>query len=431
MNRRAFWRQAALGATALSMPTTDLFAQEPSANSGDEAVALRKRIVEALADSNATISGVDFFGVHVDAERRFSYTVQEHRQHAFIQLRAGAHVGWAEANLGYNNEHPNVSVEKRVWRMHWFAELLGMTLAEALEHLETSREKHDYRQLEYAEMALLDLAGRALDRSCLELLELSGRNPIPGVYCILSDQVDVVAKKAANAQEQNLRSHLKVKLYGDRETDLAVVRAARKVIGSDAYLIGDVNFGYRRTQTDESIDKIAGSLIRLREAGLDGCEDPAAMSQSQWVRLQHLVGTLDLVPDAPLRPAWKAADQISAEMGRVFNMHPACMGSLIELATLGRRIQSWGKRLMVGDSSLVGPACSTWQQLAIGLQADWVEAIEKPQENDVLQQCLLDQCTIRTDSGRFALKEASPGFGMQIDEGRLRQLAYDTYSIST
>lgn len=105
------------------------------------------------------------------------------------------------------------------------------------------------------------------------------------------------------------------------------------------------------------------------------------------------------------------------------------MGSLIELVALGRTIKSWGKRLMVGDSSLVGPACPAWQQLAIGMGADWVEAIEKPQENNVYQQCLKGTPMGRTADGRIALENALPGFGTQFDSKRLGELAFEVYSI--
>jgi L-alanine-DL-glutamate epimerase-like enolase superfamily enzyme len=110
-------------------------------------------------------------------------------------------------------------------------------------------------------------------------------------------------------------------------------------------------------------------------------------------------------------------------MGRTFNMHPACMGSVMETVSLGRLIQSWDRKLMVGDASLVGPACPAWTQMAIGLGADWVEAIEKPQENDVFQRCLLKNPVGRTPDGRFFVRESLPGWGIEIDEAKLRQLA--------
>ena len=91
------------------------------------------------------------------------------------------------------------------------------------------------------------------------------------------------------------------------------------------------------------------------------------------------------------------------------------MAALQPLAARIDDNQGHGKKLMVGDASLVGPACSAWQQLAIGLGANWVEAIEKPQENDVFQRCVLRNPVERAPDGRFALKEKRPR-KPQIDE---------------
>lgn len=428
MIRRDFLKRAGVGVTALSVFPARLRAEDDKRSSADASL-LWKRITDAASDSQAKIEGIEFYGIHVNAERRFSYTVEKHRQHAFVRFAAGEHSGWAEANLGYNKDHPNVPLAKRVWRMGWYKDLVGKTVAEALEYLQASRQKHDYRQLEYAEIGLLDLAGRLLGRPTLDLLELASREPIPGVYCILSDQPQIVIREAERALSQKLNSHLKVKLYGNIATDLKVVRAARKVIGPNAYLIGDVNYGYRREQMQNGLEEIASPLLQLRDVGLSACEDPAALSVAQWSELQETVGKLDLVPDVPLRPAWEASENIRPEMGQVFNMHPACMGSLIDTVALGQEIKSWGRRLMVGDSSLVGPACLVWQQVAIGLGADWVEAVEKPQENQVFQECAVNKSLGRSESGQVIMVGDHPGFGTHFDLGKLRGSAFEVISV--
>ncbi|MEM1060940.1 MAG: enolase C-terminal domain-like protein [Planctomycetota bacterium] len=235
--------------------------------------------------------------------------------------------------------------------------------------------------------------------------------------------------RAADAALTKLVGRLKCKLYGDVGTDVAVIEAARNVVGDETYIVGDVNGGYRRKQSEDSVAAIAAALVDLHAAGLTACEDPAYMTPSQWAEVQRLVGGLDLLPDVPVRPAWKAARQINPNMGRVFNMHPACMGSAIEVVTLGRMIQGWGKRLMVGDSSLVGPACPAWQQIAIGLGADWVEAVEKPQENDVYQRCRTAAPTGRTPDGLFAYEAERPGFGTDLDADALHELSLATVTL--
>ena len=416
MNRRVFLAAATAAPFFLGAAKIDR-----------KATTMLDSIISRLKNRDAKIDAVEFFGISVDAERRFSYTVQRHRQHAFIRIATDKHSGWGEANLGTQDKAK--PFDKHVWRMKWYKEFIGKTVSESLQMLFDQRDQRAYRELEYAEMALLDLAGRLIGKPTVELLQLNGRDPVPGLYCILSDDPVAVKEGAKKALEQNLRTHLKVKLYGKRDVDVAVVDAARTVYGKDAYIVGDVNYGYRREASEESLDDIRDSMLALRKVGLSACEDPAALTSEQWIDLQKQVGQLDLVPDVPMRPSWKARETTNKEMGRVFNMHPACMGSIIETVLLGKIIKSWDRRLMVGDSSLIGTACPAWQQIAIGLNADWCEAIEKPQENKVFQQCLLTNPVSQTDDGKFALPNPLPGFGIELDLEKLKQRSYATLSL--
>ncbi|MCU0780624.1 MAG: mandelate racemase/muconate lactonizing enzyme family protein [Akkermansiaceae bacterium] len=390
-----------------------------AADTGNSAVMAG--VMNALEGRDAKIASITAYAIPVDAERRFSYGVQKGRLHVFIRFTAGDHHGWTEFNA--SRAIPEEKIPGYLAsQLKWYGELKGLSVAEALKAV-VARRPQGVRELEAAEMAVLDLAGQLTGKPTIKLLGLTGQEPVPGVFCILSDDPAQVEKLAKLALEQKLSTHIKVKLYGKVTTDLAVIRAARKVIGPDAFLVGDVNGGYRPEQTDEDIKPIADALRQLHAAGLSACEDPAYMTVTQWEALQAAVGGLALLPDVPVRPAWSAPRQIRPGMGRIFNMHPACMGSVMETVSLGRLIQSWDRKLMVGDASLVGPACPAWTQMAIGLGADWVEAIEKPQENDVFQRCLLKNPVGRTPDGRFFVRESLPGWGIEIDEAKLRQLA--------
>lgn len=75
---------------------------------------------------------------------------------------------------------------------------------------------------------------------------------------------------------------------------------------------------------------------------------------------------------------------------------------------------------MVGDDSLVGPACTAWQQLAIGVGADWVEAIEKKEDSALYNDCTIASPTKKMSNGYYALNE-TPGFGLVLDEERLKK----------
>ena len=388
---------------------------------GPEAVSVRNHVLSTLAPITARIETVEIYGIPVDAERRFSYEVQKSRWHLFIRFGSGSHSGWAEMNIGEGR--PGLTLEERARRVLWFRQLKGMTPAEALGFLCENRERLGRGELEAAEMALLDLSGRLIGKPTAEILTLAGNTPVPGLFCVLTDDPEKVKAEARRSLEQGFRTHIKVKLYGKPAVDAAVVRAAREVMGPQAYIGGDVNMGYRHELSEVPVDDIVEALLALRAAGLDACEDPAHMSNRQWAEVQRRVSPLALIPDEPLRPAWRSRLSLDPAMGGIYNMHPNCMGSLIETVELGRVIRQAGKKMMVGDSSLVGPACPAWQQIAIGLGADWVEAVEKPQENDVFSRCVRRNPVSRDSDGRFVVLEPRPGFGVEIDLEKLKSLA--------
>ena len=120
-----------------------------------------------------------------------------------------------------------------------------------------------------------------------------------------------------------------------------------------------------------------------------------------------------------MRPSWKGIETILPGMGRIFNLHPSTMGSFKHTALLADKIHHIGARVMIGDDSLVGPACSAWQQIAIGTGASWVEAIEKKEDSELYMKCILKSPTMKQANGFYALKPA-PGFGLELDEKRLR-----------
>jgi L-alanine-DL-glutamate epimerase-like enolase superfamily enzyme len=220
-----------------------------------------------------------------------------------------------------------------------------------------------------SELALIDLRGKLTGRSAAELLVLDGRKPVPGVFVILSKDPDNVREKTAAAIASNRDKYIKVKLFGDTETDRAVVSAVRSLASRErCFLIGDVNCGYSDA-LDFSLEKLGIQLIMLQTAGLDACEDPAEMSFSDWVGLQKFVDPLPLISDYTMRPARKALRTMLPGMSKIYNIHPDTMGSVFDAVALAEKIKADGASLMIGDDSLIGPGCTAWQQLAIGLGA--------------------------------------------------------------
>lgn len=354
----------------------------------------------------------------VNATKKFSFGTWTSRQHVIVSIKAGGETGFGENIISVN--HPDISLEE--WSS-WLRELVGLSVSSALIYLRDRLDCWQDRMTEMTEMCLIDLSGKLNKKNALDLLGISGTAPVYGVYVILSDDPDFVEQKVRYAISAKKTRFIKVKLFGNEELDCKIIRKVRNYLSrGETFLIGDVNCGYRPQGTEKALSDITASLRHLYEAGLDACEDPAYLERDEWVQLQSAVHPLSLIPDYPMRPSRKAKEMIVKGMGDIYNIHPGSSASIIDAVSLAKQIKRLGAKLMIGDDSLVGPGCTIWQQLAVGLSADWVEATEKELESDFYYSCVT---SIPTDSRRNPISpdRKSFGFGIYLDENRLEKMA--------
>ncbi|TBN02928.1 hypothetical protein EYD45_10250 [Hyunsoonleella flava] len=363
------------------------------------------------------ITKIEIFRYDINIPRYFSWGTWHNRQHLFIKISAGDFYGWTETPASKNN--PNF--KPTAW-VEYLKQFKGLTIGEAQKLLASEQilgSKRSLKMLESMDMALLDLSGRLQNKPAIDLLGLNGLSAVPGLYCILDKDEKKVREEAEKSIEQNLGHHMKFKMYGDEKVDMKLLKTIRGVLGDEAVVISDVNKGYKKWKSLEELQSI---LNRFKENGLGAIEDPAHLRTNQWIQLQEMVGDLTLIPDAPLRPAWKGLKSIHPGMGRIFNLHPSTMGSFKDTVDLANKVKEMNAKVMIGDDSLVGPACSAWQQIAIGAGATWVEAIEKNEESQLYLECLKSKPTKKEANGYYSMKPIA-GFGVELDTDRLEKVS--------
>ena len=366
---------------------------------------------------NEKITKIEIFRYDINIPRYFSWGTWHNRQHLFIKISTGDFYGWTETPASKNNP----DFKPTAW-VKYLEQFKGLTLGEAQKLLASEQvlgSKRSLKMLESLDMALLDVLGRLQNKSAVELLGLTGTNPVPGLYCILDKDEKKVREEAEKSIEQNLAHHMKFKMYGDEKVDMKLLKTIRDVLGDEAVVISDVNKGYKKWK---SLDELKGILDRFSANGLNAIEDPAHLKPKQWIQLQEMVGDLNLIPDAPMRPAWKGIKTMKPGMGHIYNLHPSTMGSFTHTAQLAKKVKEIGAKVMIGDDSLVGPACSAWQQIAIGVDATWVEAIEKKEDSKLYLECLQSTATKKEANGYYSFKP-KPGFGLELDTKRLKKVS--------
>ncbi len=370
------------------------------------------------AVSGEWIEQIELFRYDIDIPRHFSWGSWYNRQHLFMRISSGSFSGWSETPAAKNNP----DFDPGEWA-GYLSTFKGLSLAEARRCLaawQVPGTEVRSRKLELMDMGLLDLEGKLLGKPAVDLLGLDRRAPIPGLYCILDKDVGQAREEAERSRDQNLGHHLKFKMQGEVDLDRELLRVVREVLGQKSVVIADVNKGYKSWKT---LDELAKILYAFGEEGLDGVEDPALLETDQWIALQDQIGDLALIPDYPMRPAWEGLKRIRPGMGRTYNLHPSTMGSFEALARLAGRIREIGAEVMIGDDSLVGPACSAWQQIAVGLGACWVEALEKKEDSAAYRKCLM-QASTRLDEKGFVRFDPLPGFGIELDVDELKSVCH-------
>lgn len=362
------------------------------------------------------IDEINLFLINVTKERNFSFGVWKNRQHVMFNIKGANHIGWGETKVSNNQ----LDFDLADWSKA-FKKLKGMKLGEAIEEVRNQFFTSQWRPTitEGLLMTLYDLMGKVENQPTVKMWGLEGQAPVPAIFCILEKEEEMVINQAQIAIDQNMYRYVKIKMFGDFKQDKKNIGALREFLGPDSFILGDPNRGYKYIK---DLKKLSEIMIALHEAGMDGVEDPSSLTKEELIYLQANVGKLSIVPDHIMRPAAKSIKYFDNRMGNYFNLHPKCMGTFTEINDICKMIRASDKGIMIGDSSLIGAACTFWQQIAIGNQASWVEAMEKPQEQDIFLRCVLQKATHLNKEGKVSAN-FKPGFGLKVDEQKLISLA--------
>lgn len=362
-----------------------------------------------------TIQSLQLFKINISAERKFSFGTWTSRQHVFVQVKTKNHTAWAENIISTNR--PKISLED--WAE--FSKVYkDKTLTEAWQLTRAKIGLWPDKYLELIEFAIIDLLAKEENQNALDYLKLPGRSPVPTVFVLLTDSLEEIKAGTKTASNRGY-SHLKVKLFADHDLNKKIIRSVRAV-NPELYLIGDVNCGYENSGSEDSLEALRSNLQDLSDLGLDACEDPAYLYIEEWEWVQSSLDKLSLIPDYPMRPSRDSIHQIHSQMGQIFNIHPGSCGSVVDGIRLGQKTHAMDRGLMIGDDSLIGPACSLWQQLAVGLSAQWVEVVEKDGDSDGYRKAVISLPT-KLQDGKIHYAPQCTGFGLELDEEKLRQEA--------
>ncbi len=289
-------------------------------------------------------------------------------------------------------------------------------LAPAVVGEDPSRITHLVRKLDMAldgveeakagiEMALWDIAGKALGVPVYQLLGGKVRERIPLSYSIPFGEPEAMAALAAEKVRAGHRT-IKVKVGSESPArDIAAVRKIRDAIGPDVKLRVDGNMGWPNA-------KHAVGIIRRMECfDLELVEQPLpAHDLAGMAEIRRAIG-VPLMADESVRGPISAMQTIRAEAADIANVYVTEAGGLLNASRIFSMCEAAAIPCMIGSMPEFGIGTAAQIHLGVampnlGPDSDTCGVLYH--EEDLLVRPL------RIEDG-FAYPPEGPGLGIEID----------------
>lgn len=262
------------------------------------------------------------------------------------------------------------------------------------------------------DLALHDLAGKVAGKSLHQLWGKPRRGSVELSWTVNATSLEAVEASVAEGQRLGYR-HFNVKVAPDPAFDLEVVRLVRAA-APDGFLWTDANTGYDLDTALSVAPKLADLGVRVLESPLP----PARIRGYQALKQQ---GAVPIYMDEGIVSPVELEEFIHLEMLDGLAMKPARCGGL----TSNKRQIELCEQHGLGwvGSGLCDPDLSFAATLALydafGLKT--AAALNGPQflaESVLKTPVVVENATARVPDG--------PGLGVEVDEGRLTEMAART-----
>ena len=211
-------------------------------------------------------------------------------------------------------------------------------------------------------MAIYDTCARYLSVPLHVLLGGKRRDTVELMPMLFATSAKEAAQKALHFKNEGFTG-LRVKIYGDAEGDLAFLKAVRKAVGKELFLLADANQGYK------SLSEAADACQEFDKVPVDAVEDPLEGRAADYARLRKKIKAKVMVSALSSYPFKELRAVIEEGSADIINHNPCQMSSLSEALRVNYIAEGFGLAAHVGGVGFFGIGTAVYQQLAsvIGL----------------------------------------------------------------
>ena len=275
------------------------------------------------------------------------------------------------------------------------------------------------------ESALLDIVGRAAGLPVCQLLGGALRKSIPLCHSVGVAAPAEAAREAEQVVADGIRS-LQIKVAGEPERDLAVVKAIRKAVGDGVRIYPDVNRGYRDVKTAANVvNAMHGEAgIAAVEQPVEGCEAMAQVARRVAV---------PVITDEGCWTPQDAMEVVARGAADILSIYYTKAGGLFRAMQIGAIGWAAGLPVNVNGSLELGVGNAANLHLAAALEGEVHPAVitvntlagrEQTKVGGVFYTDDLITEPFAYRDGALALPEG-PGLGIELDPAKIAKYRID------
>ncbi len=262
------------------------------------------------------------------------------------------------------------------------------------------------------EMALWDLAGKAAGVPVYRLLGGKVRDRVRVKLVLWAYDISTVRAMTERFLGWGV-SCLKVKVGLDPESDVARVRAVRKLAGPDMALTIDANCGWTIAQARQSLRRLADVNLLLAEQPIPA-GDPAALAE---LRRDSPVPIMADESVFTLQDAWHLANHRSAD---ILSVYPGKHGGIAGTAEVVTVAKAAGLRCAIGSNLELGVGTAAMLHAAAALPE--IDSDRFPADTIGPFYHDADLISKPLDLGPpHAAVPDGPGLGVELDEEQVKR----------
>lgn len=260
------------------------------------------------------------------------------------------------------------------------------------------------------EMALWDLAGKAVDLPVYQLLGGKVRNTLPIKLVIGAFDIPKSLELAKQFLDMGAQD-LKVKVGLNPELDLARVRAVRELAGPNISIGIDANCGW-------SVAEATQMLSRLSEYNIAFAEQPISTNDMSELAALRRRTDIPIMADESvftLRDAWQLTTHRAAD---IFSVYPGKNGGIQATAEIANIAKGAGISCSMGSNLELG--IGTAAMLHVGAAISNIDSEKYPGDfvGPIYHEADLLKTPLSLGPPVAAVPDG-PGLGVELDEEQL------------